>query len=79
MFEDDLIPIFESSGHIWDLRLMVDPLTGFNRGYAFITYCIKEDAQNAQLKVIFDISCPKSKEKKFYFSSMGWKLRKEKI
>ncbi|RWS15544.1 heterogeneous nuclear ribonucleoprotein Q-like isoform X3 [Dinothrombium tinctorium] len=50
IFEDELILLFEETGKIWDLRLMVDPLTGFNRGYCFITYCNKEGAQKAQEK-----------------------------
>jgi hypothetical protein len=51
VFEDELIPVFEEVGKIWDLRLMIDPVTGFNRGFAFITYCDKEDAACAQIKV----------------------------
>ncbi|XP_008330181.1 heterogeneous nuclear ribonucleoprotein R isoform X1 [Cynoglossus semilaevis] len=47
LYEDELVPLFESAGTIWDLRLMMDPLTGQNRGYAFITYCNKDDAQKA--------------------------------
>ena len=35
LFEDELVPLFEKAGPIWDLRLMMDPLTGLNRGYAF--------------------------------------------
>uniref|UniRef100_T1IVI9 RRM domain-containing protein n=1 Tax=Strigamia maritima TaxID=126957 RepID=T1IVI9_STRMM len=47
MFEDELIPLFEKCGKIWDLRLMMDPMTGQNRGYAFITFCDKDGAQEA--------------------------------
>uniref|UniRef100_A0A1B6GGE8 RRM domain-containing protein n=2 Tax=Cuerna arida TaxID=1464854 RepID=A0A1B6GGE8_9HEMI len=47
MFEDELILLFEKSGKIWDLRLMMDPMTGTNRGYAFITYTTKEEANQA--------------------------------
>ncbi|XP_053718116.1 heterogeneous nuclear ribonucleoprotein R-like isoform X2 [Synchiropus splendidus] len=47
LYEDELVPLFESAGSIWDLRLMMDPLSGQNRGYAFITYCNKDDAQKA--------------------------------
>lgn len=47
MFEDELIPLFEKCGTIWDLRLMMDPMTGTNRGYAFITFTSKEAANNA--------------------------------
>ena len=41
------MPLFEKAGPIWDLRLMMDPLSGQNRGYAFITFCGKEAAQEA--------------------------------
>lgn len=47
MFEDELVPLFEKAGPIWDLRLMMDPLSGLNRGYAFVTFCTKEAAQEA--------------------------------
>ncbi|XP_063078840.1 heterogeneous nuclear ribonucleoprotein Q-like isoform X1 [Engraulis encrasicolus] len=47
MFEDELVPLFEKAGPIWDLRLMMDPLTGLNRGYAFLTFCNKDAAQEA--------------------------------
>lgn len=47
MYEDDLIPLFEKCGPIWDLRLMMDPMTGLNRGYAFVTFNNREGAQEA--------------------------------
>ncbi|XP_066993836.1 heterogeneous nuclear ribonucleoprotein Q isoform X7 [Anabrus simplex] len=47
MYEDELIPLFEKCGTIWDLRLMMDPMTGLNRGYAFITFTTREAAQIA--------------------------------
>uniref|UniRef100_A0A3Q3LAC9 Synaptotagmin binding, cytoplasmic RNA interacting protein n=1 Tax=Mastacembelus armatus TaxID=205130 RepID=A0A3Q3LAC9_9TELE len=43
----ELVPLFEKAGPIWDLRLMMDPLSGLNRGYAFVTFCTKEAAQEA--------------------------------
>jgi len=58
LFEDELIPVFEQQGRIWDLRLMIDPSTGFSKGYCFVTYCDKESAaqaaKNVNLKFFLD-------------------------
>jgi len=51
VFEDEIIPLVEDCGQVWDLRLMMDPMTGFNRGYAFCTYVTKEDAKACVEKV----------------------------
>lgn len=51
MYEDELIPLFEQCGTIWDLRLMMDPMTGTNRGYAFVTFTTRDAAYNAVQKV----------------------------
>lgn len=51
IYEDTLIPLFEECGKIWDLRLMMDPMTGRNRGYAFVTFCDKAAAAEAAKKV----------------------------
>lgn len=47
VYESDLIPLFEKCGPIWDLRLMMDPMTGLNRGYAFVTFTTRDAAQEA--------------------------------
>lgn len=44
MYESDLIPLFDKCGTLWDLRLMMDPLTHLNKGYAFVTFTTKEEA-----------------------------------
>ncbi|XP_025833582.1 heterogeneous nuclear ribonucleoprotein R isoform X3 [Agrilus planipennis] len=51
MYEDELIPLFEQCGTIWDLRLMMDPMTGTNRGYAFVTFTGRDAAQAAVQKL----------------------------
>lgn len=55
MYEDELIPLFEKCGPIWDLRLMMDPMTGTNRGYAFVTFTNRDSALNAVKEVRLDI------------------------
>lgn len=45
-YEDELVPIFEKMGKIYELRLMMD-FSGANRGYAFVMYTNKGDAQRA--------------------------------
>jgi len=47
MYEDELIPLFEKCGNVWDLRLMMDPMSGLNRGYAFITFTTRDEAMEA--------------------------------
>lgn len=45
-FEDELIPVFEKAGKIYEMRLMMD-YTGQNRGYAFVVYCNSADAKES--------------------------------
>uniref|UniRef100_V5H892 Putative heteroproteinous nuclear ribonucleoprotein r rrm superfamily n=1 Tax=Ixodes ricinus TaxID=34613 RepID=V5H892_IXORI len=45
-FEDELVPLLETVGPIYELRLMMD-FAGSNRGYAFATYTNREDARRA--------------------------------
>lgn len=60
MYEDELIPLFENCGAIWDLRLMMDPMTGTNRGYAFVTFTTRDAAQNAVREVTYYTLYPDS-------------------
>ncbi|XP_072262050.1 probable RNA-binding protein 46 [Pyxicephalus adspersus] len=46
MFEDELVPVFEQVGIIYEFRLMME-FSGENRGYAFVMYTNKEDAAQA--------------------------------
>ncbi|KAI5711619.1 hypothetical protein M8J75_001866 [Diaphorina citri] len=52
VYEDELIVLFEKCGTIYDLRLMMDPLSGTNRGYAFVTYTSRDqaDLDNYEIK-----------------------------
>ncbi|XP_046914698.2 RNA-binding protein 47 isoform X1 [Dermatophagoides farinae] len=45
-FENELIPLFEKPGRIYKMRLMID-FSGKNRGYGFVQYFNKKDAQRA--------------------------------
>lgn len=37
VFEDEVVPIFETAGKIYELRMMLD-FSGTNRGYFFVRY-----------------------------------------
>lgn len=45
-YEDELVPVFEQVGKIYELRLMMD-FSGTNRGYCFVMFTNKEDASKA--------------------------------
>ncbi|XP_065653753.1 probable RNA-binding protein 46 isoform X1 [Hydra vulgaris] len=45
-YEDELVPVFEKVGTIYELRLMMD-YNGQNRGYGFVIYLSSRDAQRA--------------------------------
>ncbi|XP_035752629.1 RNA-binding protein 47 [Egretta garzetta] len=46
VYEDELVPVFESIGRIYEMRLMMD-FDGKNRGYAFVMYTQKHEAKRA--------------------------------
>ncbi|XP_060720488.1 RNA-binding protein 47 isoform X2 [Tachysurus vachellii] len=46
VYEDELVPVFESVGKIYEMRLMMD-FDGKNRGYAFVMYTQKHEAKRA--------------------------------
>ena len=45
-FEDELVPVFERAGRIYEMRLMMD-YNGQNRGYAFVVFCNAMDAKES--------------------------------
>ncbi|KAJ0180065.1 hypothetical protein K1T71_004656 [Dendrolimus kikuchii] len=46
IYEDVLVPIFTKIGRIYEMRLMMD-FSGSNRGYAFVTYATRVEANKA--------------------------------
>ncbi|XP_063313969.1 RNA-binding protein 47 isoform X7 [Pelobates fuscus] len=46
VYEDELVPVFETAGRIYEMRLMMD-FDGKNRGYAFVMYTHKHEAKRA--------------------------------
>jgi len=44
MYEDNLIPMFEQFGRIYEMRLKMDPSSGLGRGFCFVMYSCKEEA-----------------------------------
>ncbi|GIY43730.1 RNA-binding protein 47 [Caerostris extrusa] len=46
VFEDELVPLFEQIGPIYEMRLMMDYGTS-NRGFAFVTYTCPDHAKKA--------------------------------
>jgi RNA recognition motif-containing protein len=45
--ENDLQDLFEQQGHVSDVALVTDRMTGRSRGFAFVTMEANEAAQNA--------------------------------
>lgn len=50
VYEDELVPLFEQCGDLYDFRLMMDPLSGTSKGYGFATFMKKADATKAAEK-----------------------------
>ncbi|XP_043912353.1 APOBEC1 complementation factor isoform X2 [Protopterus annectens] len=46
LFEDELVPLCEKIGKIYEVRMMMD-FNGNNRGYAFVTFTNRQDGKNA--------------------------------
>ncbi|GAB1608606.1 probable RNA-binding protein 46 isoform X1 [Argonauta hians] len=49
-FEDELVPVFQKMGRIYEFRLMMD-FSGYNRGFAFVMYTDKSNARDAIKKL----------------------------
>ena len=50
LFEDEIFPVFEQIGQIYELRLMMD-FDGRNRGFCFVTFTKKSHARQAISKL----------------------------
>jgi len=46
LYEDELVPVLEKCGRIYELRLMMD-FNGNNRGFAFVKYTTQKEAKRA--------------------------------
>ena len=44
-FEDELVPVFEQIGTIYEIRLMMDHFSELNRGYAFVVFSTATEAK----------------------------------
>lgn len=44
-FEDELVPVFEQVGMIYEIRLMMDHFSELNRGYAFVVFTTAGEAK----------------------------------
>ena len=44
-FEDELVPVFEQVGMIYEIRLMMDHFSDLNRGYAFVVFSTSGEAK----------------------------------
>jgi len=54
VLEDELIPLFENCGTIWDLRLMMDPMTKQGRSFCFVTFTDKSGVDTSVKQVLED-------------------------
>ena len=46
-WEDEIIPVFEQAGKIYEVKILIDKETNMNKGFCFVCMCTKEDAKNA--------------------------------
>ena len=47
MYEDEIVPLLEPYGTLYDLRIMMDPVANTNKGFGFCTFTTKEAAVEA--------------------------------
>jgi len=49
--EDDVYALFSTFGKVKSVKLMVDPVTGYSRGFGFVEMSSEENANNAIAEV----------------------------
>ncbi len=72
VFEDTLVPLFEEYGKIYDLRIMMDSLTGMSRGYAFVTFMDAESCKKASEEVCCGFCEEKFRRTILLFCALGF-------
>ena len=50
-YEDKLVPLLSKFGKIYELRVMIDNITGHTRNFAFVKYCDAEENEAAMHKI----------------------------
>ncbi|XP_052785533.1 heterogeneous nuclear ribonucleoprotein R-like isoform X2 [Mya arenaria] len=72
-YEDKLVPVFEKFGRIYELRIMIDNITGLTRNFCYVKYC--DETENiAALDKIDMLEIEDGIELKANFSSCNKRL-----
>lgn len=50
-YEDQLVPMFSTFGKLYELRLLIDNITGLSRQFCFVRYCDPEENAAALTKI----------------------------
>ena len=50
-YEDKLVPEFSKLGKIYELRIMIDNVTGLTRNFCFVKYCDSTDNDTAVRRI----------------------------
>lgn len=64
-FEDELVPVFENAGSIYEIRLMMD-YNGQNRGYAFVVFSKPSEAKEC-VKILNNYEIRKVRDIYIYY------------
>lgn len=50
-FEDKLVPVFEKFGRIYEMRLLIDNITGLTRNFCMLRYCDPDENDAAVRRI----------------------------